>query len=93
MISADKLKYLTNINADEMTELLLDAGYEGSDEPIINTYFAGMELDSDFDIINGGEINFFYQAQYVHVDGGLQFANIIVSFNPNRDTISADFQS
>ena len=47
MISAAKLKYLTNINADEMTELLLDAGYEGSDEPIINTYFAGVETGAD----------------------------------------------
>jgi hypothetical protein len=32
MISAAKLKYLTNINADEMTGLLLDAGYKGRDE-------------------------------------------------------------
>jgi hypothetical protein len=93
MISAAKLKYLTNINADEMTELLLDAGYKGRDEPIINTYFAGMELDSDFSIINGGEINFFYQAQYVHVDGGLQFADVIVSFDPVTSAVSADFQS
>ena len=93
MISAAKLKYLTNINADEMTELLLDAGYEGEDEPILTTHFVGLELDSDFDIINGGEINFFYQAQYIHVDGGLQFADLIVSFDPNRGTVSADFQS
>ena len=86
MISAAKLKYLTNINADEMTELLLDAGYEGSDEPIINTYFAGVEVGAD-------NLDFTYQAQYVHVDGGLQFANIIVSFDPVTSAVSADFQS
>ena len=86
MISAAKLKYLTNINADEMTELLLDAGYEGSDEPIINTYFAGVETGAD-------NLNFAYQAQYVHVDGGLQFADIIVSFDPVSSAVSGDFQS
>ena len=86
MISSAKLKYLTNINADEMTELLLDAGYEGSDEPIINTYFAGVEVGAD-------NLDFAYQAQYVHVDGGLQFADIIVSFDPVTSAVSADFQS
>ncbi len=86
MISAAKLKYLTNINADEMTELLLDAGYEGRDEPIINTYFAGVEVGAD-------NLNFAYQAQYVHVDGGLQFADIIVLFDPITSAVSADFQS
>jgi hypothetical protein len=86
MISAAKLQYLTNINADEITELLLDAGYEGTDEPIINTYFAGVEVGAD-------NLNFAYQAQYVHVDGGLQFADIIVSFNPVTSAVSADFAS
>ena len=85
MISAAKLKYLTNINADEITELLLDAGYEGGDEPIINTYFAGVEVGAD-------NLNFAYQAQYVH-DGGLQFADIIVSFDPVTSAVSADFAS
>jgi hypothetical protein len=33
MISAAKLKYLTNINADEITELLLDAGHEAETSP------------------------------------------------------------
>jgi hypothetical protein len=86
MISAAKLKYLTNINADEMTELLLDAGYEGSNEPIINTYFAGVEVGAD-------NLNFAYQAQYIHVDGGLQFADVIVSFDPVTSAVSADFAS
>ena len=86
MISSAKLKYLTNITADEITELLLDAGYEGKDEPIINTYFAGVEVGAD-------NLNFAYQAQYVHVDGGLQFADVIVSFDPATSAVSADFAS
>jgi hypothetical protein len=86
MISSAKLKYLTNITADEITELLLDAGYKGRDEPIINTYFAGVEVGAD-------NLNFAYQAQYVHVDGGLQFADIIVSFDPVTSAVSADFAS
>jgi hypothetical protein len=86
MISAAKLKYLTNIDADEMTELLLDAGYDDSDKPIITTYFAGVEVGAD-------NLNFSYQAQYVHVDSGLQFADIIVSFDPVTSAVSADFQS
>jgi hypothetical protein len=86
MISSAKLQYLTNINADEITELLLDAGYESRDEPIINTYFAGVEVGAD-------NLNFAYQAQYVHVDGGLQFADVIVSYDPVTSAVSADFAS
>jgi hypothetical protein len=86
MISAAKLKYLTNINADEMTELLLDAGYEGSDEPIINTHFDGVSVGTE-------NLYFSYQAQYVHVDSGLQFANVVVTYNISDSTIFADFAS
>ena len=86
MISAAKLQYLTTINADAITELLLDAGYEGRDEPIINTYFAGVEVGTE-------NLYFSYQASYVHVDGGLQFANIVVTYDINHGTISADFAS
>jgi hypothetical protein len=86
MISAAKLKYLTNINADEITELLLDAGYEGRDEPIINTHFDGAMVGTE-------NLYFSYQASYVHVDGGLQFANIVVTYDINHGTISADFAS
>jgi hypothetical protein len=86
MISAAKLKYLTTINADEISELLLDAGYEGRDEPIINTHFDGVSVGTE-------NLYFSYQAQYVHVDSGLQFANVVVTYNISGSTIFADFAS
>ena len=86
MISAAKLKYLTNITADEITELLLDVGYDNTDEPIINTHFDGVSVGTE-------NLYFSYQASYVHVDGGLQFANIVVTYDINHGTISADFAS
>jgi hypothetical protein len=86
MISAAKLKYLTTINADAITELLLDAGYEDRDEPIINTHFEGVSVGTE-------NLYFSYQAQYVHVDSGLQFANVVVTYNISDSTIFADFAS
>jgi hypothetical protein len=86
MISAAKLQYLTTINADEITELLLDAGYEGRDEPIINTHFDGVSVGTE-------NLYFYYQAQYVHVDSGLQFANVVVTYDISSGTISTDFAS
>jgi hypothetical protein len=69
-----------------MTELVLDAGYEGSDEPIINTHFDGVSVGTE-------NLYFSYQAQYVHVDSGLQFANVVVTYNISDSTIFADFAS
>ena len=92
MISATKLKQLTSITADQLTEMMLEVGNDCSDEPFITTHFEGMELDSDFSIINGGNINFFYQVQYIHVDGGPQFARVIVAYNSVRDTMSVDYE-
>jgi hypothetical protein len=84
MISAAKLHKLSNINADRLVELLLDAGYDTSDEPIINTHFDGVAT-------SGETLNFAYQAQYVRADGSLQFADIIVSFDPATSAVSAEF--
>lgn len=84
MISAAKLYRLSNINADQLTQLLLDVGYDNTDEPIINTHFDGVSVGTE-------NLYFSYQASYVHVDSGLQFANIVVTYNINHGTISADF--
>jgi hypothetical protein len=85
MISAAKLHQLSNINADQLTELLLDAGYDNTDEPIINTHFDGVMVGTE-------NLYFSYQASYVHVDGGLQFANVVVTYDISGGTISADFE-
>jgi hypothetical protein len=84
MISAAKLHQLSNINADQLTELLLDAGYTDTDEPIINTHFDGVTVGTE-------NLYFSYQASYVHADGGLQIANIVVTHDISSGTISADF--
>ena len=86
MISAAKLKLLSSINADELTEMLLEDGYDCTDEPFINTHFQGVYT-------NGINFNFIYEAQYVHVDGGLQFARIIVTYNTNTEKVSAEYAS
>jgi hypothetical protein len=84
MISAAKLHKLSNINADQLTEMLFDAGYTNTDEPIINTHFDGVTVGTE-------NLYFSYQASYVHVDGELQIANIVVTHNISSGTISADF--
>jgi hypothetical protein len=84
MISAAKLHKLSNINADQLTDLLVDGGYTDTDEPIINTHFDGVTVGTE-------NLYFSYQASYVHVDGGLQIANIVVTYDISSGTISADF--
>lgn len=85
MISAAKLHQLSNINADQLTELLLENGYDNTDEPIINTHFDGVSVGTE-------NLYFSYQAAYAHVDDGLQFANIVVIYDINGGKISADFE-
>lgn len=85
MITAAKLKLLSNFNADELTEMMLEDGYDCSDEPFVTTYFQGMS-------ISGTNLNFLYETQYVHVDGGFQFARIIVEYNTSTEEVSADYE-
>ena len=85
MISASKLHQLSNINADQLVELLLENGYDNTDEPIINTHFDGVSVGTE-------NLYFSYQAAYVHVDGELQFANVVVTYDISGGTISADFE-
>jgi hypothetical protein len=85
MISAAKLHQLSNINADQLVELLLENGYDNTDEPIINTHFDGVSVGTE-------NLYFSYQAAYAHVDGGLQIANVVVTYDISGGTISADFE-
>ena len=93
MMKASKLYQLTNITADQMSELLLDSNHDTSGKAFINTHFDGMELDADFSPILGGNLNFIYQAQYadLHFDGGLKFDRVIVAYNFVTDRITADY--
>ena len=82
MISAAKLHQLSNIHADQLVELLLENGHDNADEPIINTHFDGVSVGTE-------NLYFSYQATYVHVDGGLQFADIVVTYHIDSGTLSA----
>ena len=84
MITASKLKQLSNINADQLVDLLLESGHDNLDEPIINTHFDGVMVGSE-------NLYFSYQAAYVHVDSGLQFANVVVTYSIDSGETSADF--
>ena len=84
MISAAKLHQLSHINADQLVDLLLESGHDNSDEPIINTHFDGV-------VTKGNTLNFAYQAAYHHAEDGLQFANVIVTYNIDGGAMSADF--
>ena len=55
MITKDKLDQLMSIGADQMTELLLDAGHDNTNEPILNTHFKGVAA-------HGSIVNFVYDA-------------------------------
>jgi len=85
MITATKLKRLSNINADQLTEMMVEAGLDCTDEPLISTSFVGVEANSN-------HVNFIYEAQYAHVDGGIQIANIIVTYDTDSGTISTYYQ-
>jgi hypothetical protein len=83
MITASKLKQLSSINADQLTEILLDSGHDSIDEPFINTCFDAVD-------VNGKNLNFIYEAMYAHVDGGVQYARVIVEYNAATNKISAE---
>jgi hypothetical protein len=84
MISAAKLHQLSNFNADQLTEMMGEDGYDVVDEPFITTYFQGVS-------VNGSDLDFLYEAQYVHVDGGLQFAHIVITYDTVLSKVSADY--
>jgi len=87
MITKDKLDQLMSIGADQMTELLQNAGYDNPDEPILNTHFKGVAA-------YGSIVNFAYDAMYLdtHNTGGLVHTDLIVSYNPVTKEISADYR-
>jgi hypothetical protein len=84
MISAAKLHQLSNFNADQLTEMMGEAGYDVVDEPFINTHFDGVSVGIE-------NLYFSYQAQYVQLNGGLEFVNIVVTYDIDGGTITTDY--
>jgi len=87
MITKDKLDQLMGIGADQMAELLLAAGYDNTDELILNTHFKGVAA-------HGSIVNFVYYAMYLdtHDTGSIAYADLIVSYNTATKEISADYR-
>ena len=87
MITAAKLEQLQNINADQLTDMMSDAGYAISDEPFINTHFEAMTVSTD------NKVNFLYCGMYhdTHVTDTFQYAHLIVSFDLTTGKTSVDY--
>ena len=87
MITAEKLEQLQNINADQMTDMMSDAGYPIADEPFLNTHFEGVTTSTD------NKVNFIYCGMYydTHVTCAIQYAHLIVSFDLTTGKTSVDY--
>ena len=87
MITVRKMEQLMNINADQLTDMMSDAGYPVADEPFINTHFDGISTTA------GNCVNFVYQGMYldIHGEGGFQYARVIVSYNADTGVTSIDY--
>lgn len=87
MITVEKLEQLQNINADQMTNLMSDCGYDVTSEPFINTYFEGVTTSTE------NKVNFIYQGMYydTHVTCAIQYAHLIVSFDLITGMTSVDY--
>ena len=78
MITADKLRLLTNFPSGMLTELIRQAGYR--DDKFQSAKFLG--------ITNGGE--FCYSATYIE-DNEECTTKVFVRYDPTADRVSADY--
>jgi hypothetical protein len=87
MISAAKLEVFTEMSSDTLTGILLDQGYDTTDEPILFTKFKGINTRSET------KLDFLYIITYLdgHVTGGLADATIIVTYDTMTDKLKADY--
>ena len=87
MITPAKLEQLQNINADQLTDMMSDAGYAISDEPFITTHFEGVITST------GNKVNFLYCGMYhdTHVTDTLQYSHLNVSYDTVTGTTSVDY--
>jgi len=81
MISAARLKLLSNLSADDLIEML---GDEGTDQPFIATCFMGVE-------VNGNLASFFYEAHSLLEDDELHVVNLAVIYDKANHLLSIDY--
>jgi hypothetical protein len=87
MISAAKLEVFTKMSSDSLTDIMLDQGYDNSDEPILFTSFKGIKTRS------ATKLDFLYIVSYVdgHVKGGLADATIIVTYDTMTEKLDVEY--
>ena len=87
MISAAKLEVFTEMSSDTLTGILLDQGYDTTDEPILFTKFKGINTRS------ATKLDFLYIVSYIdgHGTGGLADATIIVTYDTMTDKLDAEY--
>ena len=79
MITADKLKLLTNMPASMLTTGIRSAGYKK--DQFLRAVFRG--------ITNGGQ--FCYSCEYKDEIGEIQPCQVFVSYDPTADRVSVDY--
>jgi hypothetical protein len=87
MISAAKLEVFTEMSSDTLTGILLDQGYDTTDEPILFTKFKGINTRS------ATKLDFLYIVSYLDqsVTTGLADATIIVTYDTMTDKLDAEY--
>ena len=87
MISAAELEVFTEMSAETLTCILLDQGYDTTDEPILFNKFKGIKTRS------ATTLDFLYVITYLdgHVTGGLADATIIVTYDTMTEKLKADY--
>jgi hypothetical protein len=87
MISAAELEVFTKMSSETLTCIMLDQGYDNSDEPILFTKFKGINTRS------ATTLDFLYIITYLdgHVKGGLADATIIVTFDTLTEKLDVEY--
>jgi hypothetical protein len=83
MLKANKLYQLTNITADQLTDIIQDSGYEG--DSFINITFRSLAAPEP------AEYCFAYDAMFLNEFNELDYTVVFVSYNPETDKMTAGY--
>ena len=83
MLKANKLYQLTNITADQLTDIIQDSGFEG--DSFINITFRGLAAPEPVDY------RFAYDAMFLNEFNELDHTIVCVSYNPETDKMTAGY--
>jgi hypothetical protein len=83
MISAAKLYQLMHVNADQLTDIIQDSGFEG--DSFITTTFRSLAAPEPSDY------RFIYDAMFLNDVSELDHTIVCVSYNPETGKITAEY--